>query len=146
PALHDALPIWRCAAQRAPARGRLSCCPCADVFVLRIHSRTNMNPKRLIAAAAMAAALVLTACTTVQTTSPGAVGIDRTQRMSTLVSEAQMREEAMQAYRQIVQQQRQKGALNVDAALTGRVRAITARLIPASTAFRPEARSWSWEV
>ncbi|HLT27078.1 MAG TPA: M48 family metallopeptidase [Zeimonas sp.] len=105
-----------------------------------------MNPKRLIAAAAMAAALVLTACTTVQTTSPGAVGIDRTQRMSTLVSEAQMREEAMQAYRQIVQQQRQKGALNVDAALTGRVRAITARLIPASTAFRPEARSWSWEV
>jgi len=105
-----------------------------------------MKIKRLLAAITAAASLFLAACSTVQTTSPGAVGVDRTQRMSSLVSEAQMRQEANQAYAQIVQQQRQKGTLNDDAALTSRVRTITSRLIPASAAFRPEARSWNWEV
>ncbi len=105
-----------------------------------------MKAKRLLAAASTAAALLLAACTSVQTTNPGAIGLDRQQRMSTLISEAQMRQEASAAYQQIVQQQRQKGALNDDPALTKRVRAITARLIPASAAFRPDARSWNWEV
>jgi len=105
-----------------------------------------MKAKRLLAAITAAASLFLAACSTVQTTNPGAVGVDRTQRMSSLVSEAQMQQEANQAYAQIVQQQRQKGTLNDDAALTNRVRAITSRLIPASAAFRPDARSWKWEV
>jgi len=105
-----------------------------------------MKAKRLLAAITAAASLFLAACSTVQTTNPGAVGVDRTQRMSSLVSEAQMQQEANQAYAQIVQQQRQKGTLNDDAALTSRVRAITSRLIPASAAFRPDARSWKWEV
>src|SRR5690606_16028556 len=105
-----------------------------------------MKAKRLLAAASTAAALLLAACTSVQTTNPGAIGLDRQQRMSTLISEAQMRQEASAAYQQIVQQQRQKGALNDDPALTSRVRAITTRLIPASAAFRPDARSWKWEV
>lgn len=105
-----------------------------------------MKAKRLLAAASIAAALLSTGCTSVQTTNPGAIGLDRQQRMSTLVSEAQMRQEATAAYNQILQQQRQKGTLNVDAALTNRVRAITARLIPASASFRPDARDWKWEV
>lgn len=101
---------------------------------------------RLLVAGCVALTLLLAACQSVQTTRPGAIGIERTQQMSSLVSEAQMRQEATQAYRQVVQQQRQKGTLNANAALTSRVRAITARLIPASAAFRPDARSWSWEV
>jgi len=105
-----------------------------------------MKAKRMFAVAISAAALVLSACTSVQTTRPGAIGVERQQRMSTLVSEAQMQQEADQAYRQIVQQQRQKGTLNNDPALTARVRAITSRLIPASQVFRPDARNWKWEV
>ncbi len=105
-----------------------------------------MKARRLLTAASCAAALLLAACTTVQTTNPGAIGLDRQQRMSTLISEQQMQQEAVAAYQQIVQQQRQKGALNDDPALTRRVRAITARLIPASAAFRPDASSWKWEV
>lgn len=105
-----------------------------------------MRAMRWIAAASAACVLALSACQSVQTTRAGAVGIDRTQRMSSLVSEAQMRQEAETAYRQIVQQQRQKGSLNHDPALTNRVRSITSKLIPASAAFRPEAARWDWEV
>lgn len=105
-----------------------------------------MGSIRVFAAALTMSALVLVGCQSVQTTSAGAVGVDRQQRMSSLVTEAQMRQEAETAYRQIVQQQQQKGALNAAPALTARVRTITARLIPASAAFRPEAAKWNWEV
>jgi predicted Zn-dependent protease len=101
---------------------------------------------RFRAAACGSLLMFIAACTTVQTTSPGAIGVSRPQQMSVLISEAQMQQEAQKAYVQVVQEQRQKGKLNVDAALTRRVRAITTRLIPASTAFRPDARNWNWEV
>ncbi len=105
-----------------------------------------MGPFRLLTTSLTIAGLALAGCQSVQTTSAGTVGVDRTQRMSSLVSEADMRKEAETAYQQIVQQQRQKGTLNADPGLTSRVRGITNRLIPASAAFRPEAAQWKWEV
>jgi predicted Zn-dependent protease len=85
-------------------------------------------------------------CQSVQTTSAGTVGVDRKQTMSSLVSEADLRKGAEQAYAQRVSQERAKGNLNADPQLTQRVRGIAQRLIPATAAFRPDAPSWKWEV
>jgi len=105
-----------------------------------------MQTIRAAAAGLAACAVLLSGCQSVQTTSPGAVGIERTQRMSSMVSESDMRQQAELSYRETLTKERQKGTLNADPALTSRVRAITSRLIPASAAFRPEAAKWNWEV
>jgi predicted Zn-dependent protease len=98
----------------------------------------------LVALAALA--VVVPGCQSVQTTSAGAVGVQRSQHMSMLVSESDLRKGAEQAYAQMMGEARAKGVLNTDAALTQRVRAITQRLIPVTKAFRPDAAGWKWEV
>jgi predicted Zn-dependent protease len=105
-----------------------------------------MYKTRILAAALVASAALLAGCQSVKTTSAGAVGIERTQRMSSMVSEADMRQQAELSYRETLTKERDKGTLNADPALTSRVRAITSRLIPASAAFRPDAARWKWEV
>jgi predicted Zn-dependent protease len=85
-----------------------------------------------------------TSCTTVQTTAPGAVGIDRKQRM--LVSNEDVAAGAEQAYAQELQKARETGKLNTDPALTARVRRIAERLIPATAVYRPDAPGWKWEI
>jgi predicted Zn-dependent protease len=85
-----------------------------------------------------------TSCTTVQTTSPGSVGIDRKQRM--LVSNEDVAAGAEQAYAQELQKARSTGTLNTDPALTARVRRISERLIPVTAVFRPDAPGWKWEI
>ena len=86
----------------------------------------------------------LLACTPVQTTRPGAVGVSRTQYM--LVSEQEAEQASAQLYLQIKRQAQAKGQLNQDAALLQRVRAITNRLIPQTAYFRADATNWKWEV
>ncbi len=96
---------------------------------------------------ALVAALILTgaaACQTVETTAPGAVGVDRKQQM--LVSEAQIEQAAAQSYAREVDEARAKNALNTDPKLVTRVRAIANRLIPQTSVFRPDAKDWQWEV
>jgi len=83
-------------------------------------------------------------CQTVQTTQPGAVGVDRKQVM--MVSEAQVEQGAEAAYKQELEKARQQGALNKDAQTSRRVQAIAQRLIPHTSVFRPDARQWKWEV
>src|SRR5262252_9766422 len=95
-------------------------------------------------ALALAVTLVLAACATVQTTQPGAVGIERKQTM--LVSEASVEQGAQEAYATEVQHATADGKLNADPALTARIRRITGRLIPVTAAFRPDAPQWKWEV
>ena len=95
--------------------------------------------------AVAAGLLCLTAaCTTVQTTEPGAVGIDRKQRM--LVSNEDVAAGAEQAYAQELQKARETGKLNTDSALTARVRHVSERLIPVTVVFRRDAPSWKWEI
>lgn len=89
-------------------------------------------------------AALLTACTTVETTQPGAVGIERKQRM--LISEEQVQQGAAEAYRQELDKARRAGTLNRDGALLERVRRISQRLIPQTAAFRADARAWDWDV
>jgi predicted Zn-dependent protease len=94
----------------------------------------------LIAVLAVAA----TACQTVQTTNPGAVGVQRKQHM--LVSEQEVEKGAQVAYQQELDKARQKGALNPDQQTYKRIQTIANRLIPQTTTFRPDAGQWRWEV
>lgn len=89
---------------------------------------------------------ILMSCTTVKTTNPGTIGLDRKQYMSPLVTEAKLNEGAVAAYAQVLTEERGKGALNSDAALTARVRKIADRIIPQVSTFRPNAARWKWEV
>lgn len=100
---------------------------------MRIH-------RLLIVTVAMLAA----ACQTVQTTQPGAVGVDRKQHM--LVSEEEIERGAQQAYQQELQKAQDKHALNSDQQTYQRVQSITRRLIPQTGSFRPDAPQWKWEV
>jgi predicted Zn-dependent protease len=88
--------------------------------------------------------LALSGCATVQTTQPGAVGIERKQTM--LVSEESVEQGAQKAYLGEVEQAKASGKLNTNPALTARIQRITDRLIPATGTFRPDAPNWKWEV
>src|SRR5688572_4980288 len=91
----------------------------------------------------VAAALLAAACQTVQTTQPGAVGVDRKQRM--LVSEEEVEKGAQEAYRQELQKARDKDALNADKQDYQRVQTISRGLIAHTGVFRPDAPQWRWE-
>jgi len=88
-------------------------------------------------------AATLAGCETVQTTRPGAVGVERQQTM--LVSSDDVNRSAVQAYRQEMKKAASKGLLNRNAAQVARVRVIALRLAAASGAFRPDAPGWAWE-
>ncbi len=99
---------------------------------------------RRSAAALLIAALSVTGCQSVQTTQAGMVGVKREQRMA--VSEASMESAANKQYAQLMAEAEKKGRLNADAAQFARVKAIADKLIPQTTAFRPDALGWKWEV
>jgi predicted Zn-dependent protease len=98
--------------------------------------------------AAITIILVLTAlvggCTVVQTTQPGAIGVNRKQYM--FVSEEEVEKGSVEAYQQELTKARDKSALNTDPAALQRVRTISQRLIPQTTVFRPDAAKWNWEI
>jgi predicted Zn-dependent protease len=92
------------------------------------------------------APLLLVACQSVQTTQGGAVGVTRSQQMSSLVSGSELERGAAQAYQQILGKAQKEGKLNPDPAQVARVRGIVQRLIAQTTAFRPDAAGWRWEA
>ena len=87
---------------------------------------------------------VLSACQSVNTTQPGTVGVERKQNM--MVSSATVNRSAEKAYAQVMAEAQKKGQLNRDAVQLQRVRAIAARLVPQTGAFRADAPGWKWEV
>lgn len=89
---------------------------------------------------------VLAGCTGMNTTQSGAVGVNRTQYMSSMVPSQALEQEATQQYAEILQQAKSKGLLDKDAKQVARVRAISQRLIAQAGVFRPDATSWKWEV
>jgi predicted Zn-dependent protease len=97
--------------------------------------------KKLIFAGLVAA---LPACQTVQTTQPGAVGIERKQSM--LLSSDEVNASASSAYHQLIEGANKKGQVNPDPDQTARIRGIADRLIPQTRAFRTDAPEWKWEV
>lgn len=99
---------------------------------------------RLRAGCALLLIALIAGCKTVQTTQPGAVGVDRQQSM--LVSAETVNRSADKAYRQVVTEASQQRRLNRDAAQVARVRAVAQRLIARAGAFRADAPGWHWEV
>ena len=89
-------------------------------------------------------ALISSGCLQTQTTTSGAVGVEREQTM--LVSAAEVNRSAESAYRKTMQQAQQANRLNRDPALVQRVRGIATRLVSATGVFRPDAPGWRWEV
>jgi predicted Zn-dependent protease len=95
---------------------------------------------------ALGVVVALAGCQSVQTTRGGTVGVDREQRMSSLVSEAEVQAASKQEYAQIIEEAQKKGQLNRDSGQTERVRRIAQRLIPHTAVFRDDAPKWPWEV
>ncbi|MFC4160521.1 M48 family metallopeptidase [Chitinimonas lacunae] len=97
-------------------------------------------------AAALAAVLLVAGCEKVQTTEGGAVGVEREQRMFSLLSTEQVEGMAAQAYEATLSEARAQGRLNDNPPQTDRVRAIARRLIPQVEVYRRDALNWKWEV
>jgi predicted Zn-dependent protease len=89
-------------------------------------------------------ALALAGCETVRTTQAGMVGVDRQQRMA--VSAQAMEQGAAKQYGQLMAEADKKNKRNTDTAQFERVRQIGDKLIAQVAAFRPDARSWRWEI
>lgn len=100
--------------------------------------------KQIFVAAGLAGLFALTACETVQTTQGGVVGVNREQRMA--VSAEALEQAATRQYAELIAEERRKGTLNRNPAQVERVRTIVNRIIPQTTVFRPDARTWNWEA
>lgn len=92
------------------------------------------------------AASVLAGCQAVNTTSGGAVGVDRKQYMFSMLSTEQVNQMYAQSYQQTLSEASQKGMLEKSSAVSKRVNTIAQRLIDEVPAFRPDAAQWDWEV
>ena len=90
--------------------------------------------------------LLLIGCSEVQTTSGGAVGVQRKQSMTSMISAEQMNAMAAQGYQESVAKARADGKLNADPEMVRRVQRIAERIIPNVAAFRSDAVQWQWEV
>jgi predicted Zn-dependent protease len=97
-------------------------------------------------AAALSIPLLVSSCTSVQTTQGGEVGVNRKQSMTTLISSEQVEKQAAQEYAQVMAQAQKKALLNTNPQQVQRVRTVATRLIPQVAVFRPDAVKWKWEV
>jgi hypothetical protein len=98
--------------------------------------------QRATAGVALVTGLAAAGCSTVQTTEGGTIGVDRKQRMSSLVSEDELQAGALKAYSEVLTKERSEGNLNADPAMRARVQAIAQRIIPQTAAFRADAPKW----
>jgi Zn-dependent protease with chaperone function len=101
----------------------------------------KLHPVSLFCAAA-----VLAGCQAVNTTSGGAVGVERKQYMFSMLSTDQVNQMYAQSYQQTLSEASKKGVLLQNTPTAKRVKAVADRLIPEVTAFRPDAAKWNWEV
>jgi len=106
-------------------------------------SRNRYPLRRLAAVLGLA---VLAGCSGMNTTQSGAIGVNRTQYMSSMVPSQALEQEANQQYADILKQAQAKNLLDRDAQQVARVRSISQRLIAQAGVFRPDASGWKWEV
>ncbi|MBX9605753.1 MAG: M48 family metallopeptidase [Gammaproteobacteria bacterium] len=97
---------------------------------------------RLLLISLLGALLALAGCQT--TTSGGATGVARPQLM--LVSSEQLERSAANSYTKLLADATEAGALNTNAALVKRVRAVAQRIAPQTAVFRADAPAWNWQV
>ncbi|UVJ44817.1 M48 family metallopeptidase [Pseudomonas sp. LS1212] len=95
---------------------------------------------------ALSASVLLSGCQAVNTTSAGAVGVERQQYMFSMLSTDQVNQMYAQSYQQTLGEASSKGVLDKTSTDARRVRAIADRLIAQTPKFRPDAAQWQWEV
>src|SRR5687767_3945857 len=107
------------------------------------NNRAASLSSTLLIPAVCLALLGTAGCETVNTTSAGAVGVDRKQQM--MVSPETIEEGAAQAYEAELKAARDKGVLNTDKAQLSRVTAIARRIVNVAPTFRADAARWNWQ-
>ena len=88
--------------------------------------------------------ILIGGCHTVQTTAPGAIGVDRKQHM--IISEEAVEGGAASAYTAELGKAREHEGLNSNPQELARVRRIADNLIKQTPTFRPDALNWKWDV
>lgn len=103
--------------------------------------------RKLLGYSSIAVALAVTGCTATNTTSSGAVGVERKQYMFSMLSEQEVNTMYAQAYTETLQEAQSQGALvSKNNPQTKRLQAIGDRLIAQVGALRPDAVKWDWQV
>lgn len=102
--------------------------------------------KTLLRLSFISTLVVLAGCTGIQTTSPGVVGVDRTQYMFSGLSERDVDNSYALSYRNGVQQASRAGILVTDTPMGKHVQSIAVRLVMQTHVFRPDAEKWGWFV
>ncbi len=94
----------------------------------------------------LSAGILLAGCQAVNTTSGGAVGVERQQYMFSMLSTDEVNQMYAQSYQQTLGEASSKGVLDKSSAVAKRVQVIANRLIAQTPKFRPDAAQWNWEV
>lgn len=102
--------------------------------------------KKSLVVSGLVAAMLLAGCQSVNTTSGGAVGVERKQYMFSMLSSQEVDQMYAQSYQKTVGEASSKGVLDKTSPEAKRVQAIANRLIAQAPNFRPDAAQWQWEV
>lgn len=97
-------------------------------------------------AGALGAGLLLGGCQVVNTTSGGAVGVERQQYMFSLLSSDDLSKSYAQSYQQKVAEANSQSVLDKTSADAKRIQLIADRLINQAPVFRPDVAQWDWQV
>lgn len=124
-----------------PARHELACAAMDGC-----HTCAELDMKQSFSLATLVAALLLVGCQAVNTTSGGAVGVDRKQYMFSMLSTDQVNQMYAQSYQEAIGEASSHGVLEKTSADAKRVQAISQRLIAQASVFRSDAAQWDWEV
>ena len=102
--------------------------------------------KKSLVVSGLVAAMLLAGCQSVNTTSGGAVGVERKQYMFSMLSSQEVDQMYAQSYQQTLGEASGKGLVDKTSANAKRVQAIAKRLIAQAPTFRADAAQWNWEV
>jgi len=95
---------------------------------------------------ALLAPALLAGCQSVQTTSAGAVGVDRSQYMFFAISSAEIEQQYAKTYQELLIEADEKHLLDYESKNSERVDRISERLIKQAPVFRADAADWNWQV
>ena len=102
--------------------------------------------RKLFVMGALSASVLLSGCQAINTTSGGAVGVERKQYMFSMLSTDEVNQMYAQSYQQTLGEASSQGVLDKTSSNARRVQAIADRLIAQAPQFRPDAAQWKWEV
>lgn len=95
---------------------------------------------------ALAGALLLAGCQAVNTTSSGAVGVERKQYMFSMLSTEEINQSYAQMYQDTLSKAKSQGKLDTRSQNAKRLQAIGKRMIAQVGYFRADAMDWDWQI